>query len=766
MLPIVPLRATKPLHNSLKNRWRNMPLALGAIGLVFSGTAARAAGQTTAPSTTETHLTDVVIKGHTAAQAAQVRLNKIPGGVSVVSSAQVSKGRVQTNADLLKLQPGVIAAATGSGGFDSIKVSIRGSGVNNGVGYFRNGIKYEFDDLPVTTPSGTPYELFDPQGLNYTEILRGDDAFTTGNLALGGTINYVTNTGRTAPYTELRTEYGSFGYVKGTAATGGVVGPWDYYLMITGERQDGFQSHSRSDAEHVVANIGYQVNSNIETRLYVRYGQETFASPGALTRGQLETDPSQAQLSAEESNYRRRQPGSELVGDITKIRLDDTQNLELGLAYQNFPIYIGPSNTTAPILAKWDYGNIAGQVKYTNDTKIFGHGNELTLAGYWSDDIYGDAKEIAVANAGTHPFGTSYAGNPIAATTYYGMKGLKAGLLYHNKFNGSTDAVALISNDFEFVKNVWLTLGGAFVATPRNFNTTGATGVNANIIEGISYQKTDERLTPRLGLRWDVDPNLQLFASYGGSVEPREDWAGAYGPYSSSLSAFPNYSILDLKSQLANTSEVGFRGRYGIFQGSADFYYATVRDELLTIYDPALQINSTINAPPTTHEGVEAALDTLLWQSGPGPWSSDDDSRAKIHLSQTYDWSNFHFNHDPVFHSYKEPGLPEHYYQGELAFDHPSGFYANFDARVSSSVYVDYLNTFKAAPYVVYGLTVGWQQPRPDKKGWMVSFSVDNLTNAKYAVAVAPTYNAGGKDVANEYPGNGLGFFSAVDYKF
>jgi len=774
---IAPLWVAKLKYNPTKMHKKHMPLALGAIGFVFSAVAAQAQ-QATAQliSTTNPQLTDVVVKGHSSVQAALARLNKIPGGVSVVSSDEVSKGREATNADLLKLQPGVIAASTG--GTDSIKVSIRGSGVNNGVGYFRNGIKYEFDGLPITTPSGTPYELFEPQGLNYTEILRGNNAFTTGDLALGGTINYVTKTGRTAPYTELRTEFGSFGYVKGTAATGGVVGPWDYYLIVTGERQDGWQDHTRSNATHFAVNIGYKFNENVETRVFFRYGRELFQGPGALTRGQIESDnPRQAQLSTVESNYVRNQPGSELIGDVTKIRLDDNQNIELGLAYQNFPIIIGWNNTSTPIQGKWDYGNVAAQAKYTNNSEIFGHGNEFTAAAYWSDDIYGDVKQTAVAASGTYPFGSSmmYNGvnNRIAATSYYNIPGVYAGeRLYQNKFNGSIDATVILSNDFEVVKNVWLTLGGSIVVTPRNFNTIGwtanpATNYTTQIQQSLTYHKTEANLLPRLGLRWDVNKNLQLFTNYGGNVEPKEDWAGGYGPYSSNARSSNNYGVFNLENQVTETFEVGFRGRYSLFQGSADYYHANVRDELLTLTDTATNITSTLNAPPAVHQGLEVALDTLLWQGGLGTaWDASNGQQAKLHLVQTYNWSSFHFTGGSALGHNEEPGLPEHFYQGELAFEHPSGFYANFDARVSSGVWVDYMNTFKAAPYVVYGLTAGWQQPRPDKKGWQVSLTVDNLTNAKYAIAVAPTYSAAGKDIAAEYPGQGLGFFSSIDYKF
>jgi iron complex outermembrane receptor protein len=760
--------------------WLNAPLALGGVGLALHAGAARA--QTPPPPPANgSQLTDVVVKGKTPAQAARARLSKIPGGFSVVDSANVAKGRVRSNADLLKLQPGVIAAATGAGGFDSIKVSIRGSGVNNGVGYFRNGIKYEFDDLPVTTPSGTPYELFDPQGLDYTEILRGDNAFTTGALALGGTIDYHTNTGRTAPYSEIRTEFGSFGYIKGSAATGGVVGPWDYYINVIGESQNGWQQHSNASAQHFIANLGYQINDNAETRVYFRYGKELFYGPGALTRGQIESStPDQAQLAYLETNYKRNQPGSELIGDVTKLRFADNQSVELGLAYQNFPILIGPSSTSAPILAKWDYGNIAAQVKYENTSQLLGHRNDLTAAAYWSDDIYGDAKEEAIAADGATPYGTSYSylgeTYKIAPTSYYNIPGVYAGQrLYWNKFNGSIDQTALVSNDFEALHNVWVTLGGAVVNTPRVFNTIGYTyvvGTKTQIVQTPSFRSSETNLIPRIGLLWNVSPELQLFTSYGGNIEPREDWAGGYGPYTGTTAVtYPNYGILNLKNQEADTVEVGARGRYGIFQGSIDYYYADVSDELLTIYDPAINANLTINAPHATHQGVESELDTVLWQDGGDGYWGDTTGVNRVHLVQTFTWSDFAFNNNSYIGGYnvsnnKEPGLPPEYYQGELAFDGANGLYANVDATASSGTYVDYLNTWKARPYVVYGLTLGWQQQRADKKGLLVSLSIENLTNTKYAVAIAPTFNAGHADVANEYPGAGLGVYSAVDYKF
>jgi iron complex outermembrane recepter protein len=709
---------------------------------------------------------DVVVTAKSRVKAAEEKLNTIPGGTSVVSGAVVARGRETTNADLLRLQPGVIAASTG--GEDSIKVSIRGSGVNNGVGYFRQGIKYTFDDLPITTPSGTPYELFEPQGLQYTEILRGDDAFLTGPLALGGTINYVTDNGHTAPYSEIRTEAGSFGYFKGSLATGNTIGNWDYYVLLTGVRQDGWQQQSNSNAQHVAANLGWQPTPDIETRFYFRYGREEFQGPGNVTRAQIESDtPNQANPGNVATNYVRDQPGSELVGNVTKIMLDDTQTIETGAAFQNFPIVIGVNSPTLPILAEWEYGNVAAQAKYTNTAPLFGHNNEFTAAGYWSDDIYGTAVEIAGASSHTKPFGPEF-----GYVNFFVPNVVNGQTIYQNKFNGSMDSIGLVNDNFELVHNLWLTVGAGFVATPRHLSTVGITASDAlgngpQVVQSVRYDRTNYGFVPRVGLRYDVVPNLTLFTSYGGNIEPREDWAGTYGPYNGkSAFTYPNYGILDLRNQDTKTVEVGFRGHYSIFTGSVDFYHAWVKDELLTILNPVTNINSTINAPQSTHQGVEAALDTTIWEGAASLWPTASGKDARVHLTQTYTWSDLHFNGDATFPHNQEPGLPPHFYQGELDYDDPTGVYAYVDARVSSSTFVDYLNTFRTAPYAVFGLTIGWRQQTDARQRWQASFSVDNLTDRKYAIAVQPTFNAGGKDAAVENPGQGRGFFAALSYKF
>ncbi len=181
------------------------------------------------PGADAAHLENVVVSGGdssprtVAAEAAATQLAEVPGGASVVSSQDVERARASSTADVLRDQPGVFAQQ--AGGNDAIKISIRGSGINRGTGFFRSGVKFTYDGLPVTGPSGTPFELLEPLGLQYTEVLRGGNAFDRGALALGGAINFVTNTGYEAFPIQARVEAGSFGYFKGQVSSGLVEGP-------------------------------------------------------------------------------------------------------------------------------------------------------------------------------------------------------------------------------------------------------------------------------------------------------------------------------------------------------------------------------------------------------------------------------------------------------------------------------------------------------------------------------------------------------------
>ena len=109
----------------------------------------------------------------------------------------------------------------------------------------------------------------DPTAYRYVEVYKGANALRYGANSLGGAINFVTPTGRDASPFEARVDAGSFGYLRSQVSTGGVNGPYDWYVSGSAQREDGYRQHSRNNVERLNANFGYQFSPDAETRFYL-----------------------------------------------------------------------------------------------------------------------------------------------------------------------------------------------------------------------------------------------------------------------------------------------------------------------------------------------------------------------------------------------------------------------------------------------------------------------------------------------------------------
>ncbi|GAN91720.1 TonB-dependent outer membrane siderophore receptor [Gluconobacter frateurii M-2] len=651
-------------------------------------------------------------------------LSTIPGGVSVIDAHEVLKGRNFTNADVLAFQPGVFAQSSGGG--DGLRLSIRGSGIQTGTNYFRSGILMMFDGLPVTTPAGTPYELFETLGVRYTEVLRGANAFDYGGVQLGGAINYVTPTGYDADLFQVRAEAGSFNYNKQQISSGKVIGKSDYYVSITKSYRGGYQQQTAASSFGVNANYGYRFNDKVSTRFFFRYRQTQNGYPGFLTRDQIIDNPKQAQSTYVALHSKRIQPGSKWYGNMTTIRIDDHSKLELGIDYQDAPIDI-ENGTTAGI---WGYKTIAGVIRYSRKDKLWGRSNDI-LFGI---DTYSDLD--AWQTTRTRTYTGTYAGVPL-------------GTKIRHATYGGTDNYFHIRDNFELFHNFWLTAAGAldFVqrSTAVTYPTQSSLGTSA-----VGF-------TPRGGFRYVINPHVSVYGNVSRSFQPPNDWQLLSGTnYTTGPAAGLTATGASLENQTATTYEIGTTGNWLHNKWSLTYYYSSVRNELLSVMTPLSQLygNATYsNASPTVHQGVEASLETDLYK-----WSG-----GNLGLRQSYTYQDFHFKNDAVFGHNKLPGIPAHFYQGEVRLDLKNGFYAGFNAQVSSKVSGSYDDTYFAPSYHIYNANIGYEWPGKHRQ---VFLSFNNLANKHYASIVVPGYIAGGKQLSVMQPGDGFGVFAGISVGF
>lgn len=663
-----------------------------------------------------------------AAANARVRLASVPGGTSVVDQRVVEKGRVFTDQDVLAFQPGVYAQSSGGG--DGLKISIRGSGLQTGTNYFRQGIYIMFDGLPVTGPGGTPYELFEPLGLEYTEVLRGANAFDAGAVDLGGAIDYVSKTGHDALPADIRVEAGSFGYTKEQLSSGKVIGPLDYYISLTNSYRSGYQQQTRATSTGIEANLGYAINPDITTRFYVRYRQTQNQYPGYLTSTQIANNPTQAQAPYKYGYYgsNRIQPGSTWVGNETTIRIDDKSTLEIGEVWHNYPIDIRSTNYDAV----WGYDDLTESIQYLRHDSFFGRESNWDIGAFSTTHVHGFQNTTVRIRTGV-------------------LAQLPQGTLLRRATYEGSDNNLHIGNDTNLWNHLWLTSGLSTVYARR-----GA-AVTIPVTTTPSLYTESLNVAPRAGLRYVLEPHVQLFGNVSRTVEPPNDWEYLSGPtYTSGPLTGLNAGAKKLRNETALTWEIGTSGERWGETWSVAYYHSDVRNELLSVNTTASLATGAVtygNASPTTHQGVETSLDSTLWQN----------EALRLWLRQAYTYSQFNYKNDSQLGSNQLPGVPKHFYQGQIRLDLKNGLYGSFDAQVSSRIPIDYANTDFTRPYHIFGLTVGYDD---EKRHRGVFLNFQNLTDQHYASVVSPTLNDRGIPGAFLQPGDGFGVFAGINYGF
>ncbi|AIR90433.1 TonB-dependent receptor family protein [Pseudomonas cremoricolorata] len=655
----------------------------------------------------------------TEVQNAASALAEVPGGTSVVDSEEVAKGRTATLQDTLAYQPGVFVQSTG--GNDAAKISIRGSGANTAPGYFREGIKFLFDGLPLTGPGGTPYELLNASGVNYSEILRGANAFKYGALTLGGAVNFVNHSGYSAPGLRVRAEAGSYRYQKQSISYGGVEGGLDYYLQADNYRNQGYREHSLSQSSGIVANAGYRFSPKLETRLLLRYRDEVHNDPSATTLDAALKHPRRASATAVTSGAGARRPGTIWLGSKTTYTFDDDARLTVGLTYHDYRHTNNPRSPSNP--SYWDWHDLGLLLSYDRIDQLFGRESRSSIAFTSTQHLRGGVNSA----------------NDDKQT------------LKQVDYKDSFDRVISLGNDFNLVDRLWLTSGVSFINVRRKVDIDRA--VNPNTTDFPQHVDYDNwSAAPRLGLRYELNPNLQLFTNFSRSIDPPASWE-----YSGSG---PTLAYArPLVEQKGNTFEVGIKGSHGIFDGSLALYRSWLRDELLNVQlipatGNSVAVTGAFNASPTIHQGVEAGLNTRLWENDQGD---------QVRWRQVYTYNDFYYRHDETFGNNQLPGVPKHIYQGEVQYQHHSGWYTGINTQSASRTSVDYANSLYAPSYTIWGANVGYEAP---KGNWKVSLDLKNLANKAYVTAVTPVYNARGQDTASFWPGDGIGAYVGIEARY
>lgn len=624
----------------------------------------------------------------------------IPGGASVIDAETYKTGRSSTLQDALGLATGVFVQPRF--GAEEARISIRGSGLQRT--FHGRGLLLMQDGVPINLADGSfDFQTIEPLAADHVEVMRGANAWRYGATNLGGAVNFVSPTGKTASPADLRYEGGSFGYHRLYGAFAQDFGAWDGFVSLSHSEQDGYRKHAQQENQRVFANLGGRINDRVSTRFYLTHVDSDSALPGNLTKAQMRDDPRQANTAAVRDDYRRDFTLNRL-GNVTVFALDGGHSLELSSFYSEKSLF-------HPIFQVLDV-----------DTEDMG----VRLTHRWISDadwrwsmgveaLEGRSTDERFVNVG-------------------GQRGQRVNKLRQTASNLNAFAELEVP-----VADNWSVIGGvAWLRQERDVDDRlqcNAFVTAFCVPQNESFNKVYRGELGRLGLRHDLAEGVQVFANISQSAEP---------PTFSELTGGQVVSAND--EQRANTLEVGMRWNRNNLDLDLAVYRSEIRDELLALNDENGLPEGTVNAKRTLHQGIELGGAFTVGQ---------------VVVRGQYLLNDFRFDSDPVYGNNRLGGVPNQFVKGEALWQQ-AGWYAGPTFEwVPNHYAVDHAESLYAEGYAIWGLKAGYRQAQGP--GFFVEGR--NLSGRSYVATTGVVADAGGVDSAQFLPGDGRGVFAGLEWR-
>ena len=198
-------------------------------------------------------------------------VTKIAGTIQVIDGAKIEKSAAKSVTDLLA-ENAVGFMSEWTAGQTSL--NIRGAATEGQGRDFKSEVLILINGHRAGTANISKLSVADVERI---EIVRGPSSVVYGSQNMGGVVNIILKTGRTAPGTLIEGSTGSWNLVQGKAQTGGQSKAFDWYLGIAGgTRQDyqvgggAYETNTGFTREGGTGALGWQIDDDNRVDLTVR----------------------------------------------------------------------------------------------------------------------------------------------------------------------------------------------------------------------------------------------------------------------------------------------------------------------------------------------------------------------------------------------------------------------------------------------------------------------------------------------------------------
>lgn len=584
--------------------------------------------------------TTIIVTAPQLTDAAEDQVAKTPGGADVVGYEDYADKSIVSLRDTLAFSPGVYLQPRYG---QEVRISIRGSGLSRG--FHMRGITLLQDGVPINLADDNgDFQELEPIFFNHLEVYRGANALRFGSGTLGGAVNGVTPTGRTAEGPYLRGDIGSFDSYRGLVSAGVAGDRVDAWGAISADTSDGDRDHVKRRSFRFHGNVGLKLSEVISTRFYASYNDIAQEIPGALTFNQALTTPRVASAAAVAGDQAR---------DIVSLRLQNRTSFDWGAFKLDVGGFVNAKSLYHPIFQVIDQ-------------------DSLDLGGFFRADYATGPVEFTLGGA--------LQSGKTRARQFLNVAGRRGALVFDADQRART---ANLYGEMRVrpVEQLTLIAGGVYADGYRRRDVKLSTSRDG----GIDFNA----FSPKFGLLFEPSENILLFANYSRSAE-----FPGFGEVFQNIGTPPiSQVVATIRPQRAWTAEVGARGKAGIVSWDLALYRATLKGELLQFTTNVSIPAATFNADRTLHQGVEASLEI-----NPAPW---------LRLRQIYNYSDFRFRGDASYGNNRLPVVPKHVYRAEARVGTDALHIAPNVEWVPDGPYADYRNLVRTPGYALLGVTAG-----------------------------------------------------------
>jgi iron complex outermembrane receptor protein len=214
----------------------------------------------------------------------------VPADVTVITADDIVTAGQTTLVDALENLAG-LRFRTFSGNAAQAEISMRGFGENS---FGRVLVLLDGRRLNRPDMAGINWLQIPIENIERVEVIRGGSSVLYGDNAVAGVINIITKGGSKGLDVSTSAQYGSFNANQERAGASGSAGPWRFSGDAEHTATDGYRDRSAFRSIAAGANLGLDLGSFSST-LALSYDNLFYELPGALTKAEYETDPTQAQ---------------------------------------------------------------------------------------------------------------------------------------------------------------------------------------------------------------------------------------------------------------------------------------------------------------------------------------------------------------------------------------------------------------------------------------------------------------------------------------